>query len=57
MSASISVTCPKCGNPVVFILPPQTSGGKAEFCKKCSKMVTIVFNTDRDGKIRDIRLT
>lgn len=56
MKTTISVTCPKCSNPVVFVLPPQTSGGKAEFCRKCSNSVVIVFSTERDGTIRDIRL-
>jgi hypothetical protein len=53
---STSVSCPKCSNPIIFILPFQTSGGKTEFCRKCSNMVTIVFLTDRDGMIRDIKL-
>jgi ribosomal protein S27AE len=56
MNTTISVTCPKCGNSVVFVLPPRTSGGKTEHCKKCANMVTIVFSTESDGTIRDIRL-
>ncbi len=56
MNSTISVTCPRCGNPVIFILSPRTSGGKTEFCKKCSNMVTIVFATESDGTIRNIRL-
>ena len=56
MSAIVSVSCPHCGNPVMFNLPPRTLGGKTEFCRKCSKMVTVVFETDRDGTIRSIRL-
>jgi|LauGreDrversion4_2_1035121.scaffolds.fasta_scaffold46078_3 hypothetical protein len=57
MNTSVSVTCPKSKNPVIFILPPQSEGGKTEFCEKCSNMVTIVFYTDRDDSIRDIKLT
>lgn len=56
MSASASVTCPKCGSPVIFILPPRTMGGKSESCKKCANMVTIVFSTNVEGVITDIRL-
>lgn len=55
-SITTSVACPKCGSPVIFILPSQSSGGKTEFCKKCSNMVTIIFCTERDGTIRDIKL-
>jgi ribosomal protein S27AE len=57
MKTSATITCPKCGNPVIFNLPPQTMGGKTEFCRKCSNMVTVVFSTDRDGNINDLRLT
>ena len=57
MKTSATITCPKCGNPVIFNLPPQTMGGKTEFCRKCSNMVSVVFSTDRDGNINDLRLT
>ncbi len=56
MSTTTTISCKKCGNPTVFILPPQTSGGQTEYCKKCSNRIAIVFDTDRNGKITDIRI-
>jgi hypothetical protein len=32
MSASVSVTCPNCGNTVVFTLEPPICGGLVECC-------------------------
>lgn len=56
MKTNTTVTCPKCGNPVIFSLDPRTLGGKTEFCRKCANMVSIIYSTDRDGNITDIRL-
>lgn len=39
MTVTVSVTCPNCGNPVVFSLDPQFCGGFAECCYNCGATV------------------
>ena len=39
-SVTVSVTCPNCGNPVVFTLEPPICGGFAECCYNCSATVS-----------------
>lgn len=36
---TVSVTCPNCGNPVVFNLEPPICGGFAECCYNCCATV------------------
>jgi len=40
MTVTVSVTCPNCGNPVVFSLDPQFCGGFAECCYNCGATVS-----------------
>lgn len=40
MSITVSVTCPNCGNPVVFSLEPPICGGFVECCYNCSASVS-----------------
>lgn len=40
MIVTVSVTCPNCGNPVVFSLDSQFCGGFAECCYNCGATVS-----------------
>lgn len=40
MTITVSVTCPNCGNSVVFSLDPQFCGGFAECCYNCGATVS-----------------
>ena len=39
-SVTVSVTCPNCGNPVVFTLEPPICGGISECCYNCGALVS-----------------
>ena len=44
MKVTVSVTCPNCGNPVVFSLDTQTCGGFGECCYNCSAIVSGTYS-------------
>ncbi len=53
---TISVACPRCGNPVVFSLKDNTNGSKGESCRKGCGWVTVVYQVSRGQVwIRSVR--
>ena len=52
----VSVTCPICGNTVVFTLQKDFSGGFSECCSNCSATVTCIVGWNGDKvQIYDVR--
>lgn len=52
----VSVTCPICGNTVVFTLQKDFSGGFSECCYNCSATVTCIVGWNGDKvQIYDVR--
>lgn len=50
-SVVISVTCPNCGNPVVFSLTPPVEGGFVECCYNCCASVSGAYSWDGRGGV------
>ena len=50
-SVVISVTCPNCGNPVVFSLTPPVEGGFVECCYNCCANVSGAYSWDSNGGV------
>lgn len=46
MTVTVSVTCPNCGNTVVFSLDPQFCGGFAQGCCNCGATVSGSYSWD-----------
>ena len=44
---TVSVNCPRCGNPVVFSLQDNITGSKSLPCRKGCGHVTIVYRVSR----------
>lgn len=51
-SVTVSVTCPNCGNPVVFTLEPPIEGGFVECCYNCSANVSGSYSWNSNGGVR-----
>ena len=52
MDITITVTCPKCGTPVITSIPNPGSGTKFCQCKKCFKNVMLNYS---GGTIKDVK--
>lgn len=42
----VSVTCPNCGNPVMFNLKTNIAGGHYGVCRNCSGGVSVIVSWD-----------
>lgn len=52
MTVTVSVTCPNCGNTVVFCLDPQFCGGFAQGCCNCGATVSGSYSWDCNNNPR-----
>jgi len=52
MTVTVSVTCPNCGNTVVFSLDPQFCGGFAQGCCNCGATVSGSYSWDCNNNPR-----
>lgn len=56
MSSSVNITCPKCGQPIMFNLPSKSTGSKCNPCIRCHKQVSIYYVTEGGGNVREVRI-
>lgn len=49
---TVSVTCTKCGCPVIFHLRLETAGGISGPCCNCGGLVTATYSCGYNGRVR-----